>query len=196
MGLKLITDVTEEPVTLAEVKLHLRIDQTADDTILTSYIVAARKHAEAFLNHQLCSATWDLYMDSFHDCNYVEDDIIKVPLPPLQSVTSITYVDTGGASVVLDASKYITDINERPGRIAEAWGEVWPATREIINAVIVRFVAGFGAATAVPEDIKVAIKELVGHIYEHPEASYVGGEVRSVPMSWESLLGSYRWWPI
>ncbi len=69
-------------------------------------------------------------------------------------MSAITYVDNDGATQTLAADQYLVDAKSAPGRITPAYGLVWPVTRWQNNAVCVRFVAGYGAASAVPQGIK------------------------------------------
>lgn len=79
---------------------------------------------------------------------------ISVPKPTLQSVTSITYVDTDGATQTLPPSAYLVDSKSEPGRITPAYGLVWPTTRWQTGAVTIRFVAGYADSASVPACIK------------------------------------------
>lgn len=45
-----------EPVTLEEAKTQLRVEFNEDDTLISSYITAAREWAEGFLNTALVAA--------------------------------------------------------------------------------------------------------------------------------------------
>ncbi len=119
---------------------------TTGDPMLSALIVTARQQAEQELRRALITQTLDLYLDAF-PCG-------MILLPPLQSVSAITYTDTNGNLLTLAADQYMVDSTSQPARIAPAWETVWPATREQTNAVKVRFVAGYGAASAVPACIK------------------------------------------
>lgn len=119
---------------------------TTGDPMLSALIVTARQQAEQELRRALITQTLDLYLDAF-PCG-------MILLPPLQSVSAITYTDTNGNLLTLAADQYMVDSTSQPARIAPAWATVWPATREQTNAVKVRFVAGYGAASAVPACIK------------------------------------------
>jgi len=119
---------------------------TTGDPMLSALIVTARQQAEQELRRALITQTLDLYLDAF-PCG-------MILLPPLQSVSAITYTDTNGNLLTLAADQYMVDSTSKPARIAPAWETVWPATREQTNAVKVRFVAGYGAASAVPACIK------------------------------------------
>jgi len=87
----------EEPVTVAEIKTHARISGSASDTEIATMIAAARQYAEAELGRWIITQTVDAYFDAFPPCFY---------LPPLQSITSITYIDSNGDSQTLDSSLY------------------------------------------------------------------------------------------
>ena len=187
MSLKLVTAPTEEPVSLADAKLHLRVDGTTDDTLITALIVAARKWAEEYTGRQFVTATWDWFLDGFCPS-------FSVPLPPLQSVTSIKYLDTTGTEQTLASSTYRVDAVSEPGRIALDYGKSWPSTHPVINAVTVRFVAGYGAAAAVPEPIRQAILILIGELYEQRQESIIGNIQSSVPFGVRALLTPYKVW--
>lgn len=193
-GLTLVTPPAEEPFDLAAAKLHLREDDTGQDSIVSALITAARSYCESFLNRALITQTWDLTLDCF-PYTYrpgVDSNAIMVPRAPLQSVTSITYLDTNGTSQTLASTEYIVDPKQEPGRIVPAHGKSWPSAQDRVNAVVVRFVAGYGAAAAVPEKIKAAMKLLIGHWYENREGVVTGTITTEIPMAVESLLWQER----
>jgi uncharacterized phiE125 gp8 family phage protein len=191
MALTLILAPSEEPVTLSEAKASpsLRVSASTDDTDITALIVAARKMAETYTLHALVTQTWELVLDGFPTGGIV------VPMPPLQSVTSIKYIDTDGVEQTLDAMLYSVDTDTIPGLITPAYDETWPTdVRDQINAVRVRFVAGFGDAADVPEDIKTWIKMRVGTLYDNPQALVIGQTVMAAPHSFvDGLLDDYRY---
>lgn len=185
MGLKLVTAPSVEPVTLAEAKAHVRATDTAEDALISALIVAARSFAEDFTGRAFVTQTWDWALDEFPLY------LAELPKAPLQSVTSVSYIDTNGATQTLGASLYKVDALTDPGRMAPAYGEVWPSTRSEPNAVTVRFVAGYGLAAAVPQPIKQAMLLLVGQQYEHREVTEEGSWSR-LPYAVDALLGLYR----
>ena len=187
MPATLVSAPAEEPVTVTEAKAHLRVDDTNSDTLITSLIVAAREYAETFTRRALITQTWDWIADGF-------PGTIVLPLPRLVSVTSITYIDSDGNSQTLAASTYTVDTDSEPGRIVPAFGKSWPVTRAVFNAVTVRFVAGYGAAAAVPQTIKQAMLLLIGHWYDHREAVAHAQTVVEVPMAVDTLLFAKRFW--
>lgn len=192
MALKIITAPTEEPVTLAEAKAQLRVDWADEDTQINSYILAAREYVEGFQNRALVTQTWDLWLDGW-PCI----DRFSMPLPPLQSVTTIKYYDTDNAEATLATTEYFVDDKSEPGRIVLAYGKSWPSTNlRPANGVAVRFVAGYGLAAAVPQKVKQAMLLLVTLMYEKRLPVVEGKIVGEVPFAVSSLLWLDRIVPV
>lgn len=172
-----------EPVTTAEAKSHLRVDIDDDDTLIAGMIEAARDYFEEAARRALITQTWRLNLDAWPAGNEIE-----LPRSPLQSVSSIVYLDEDGDSTTWSSSAYIVDADSEPGRVVLAHGQSWPSGGLYpANPIRITFVAGYGDADDVPEKFKHAIKLLVGHWYEHREA-YGDGLVREVPMALQSLI--------
>lgn len=170
---------------------------TTLDPEMNNLIKSARQDAENYVDRALITQTWDLKAESFDEL--LVGSYILVPKPPLVSVTSITYVDTVGTSQTWASGNYTVDAPAGPqamhGRIARAYGISFPATRSVINAVTVRFVAGYGAASAVPQPLKQAMLLLIGHMYENRESVVVAGRgelVVEIPQSAKWLMDPYR----
>lgn len=163
-----LTEVTAPatyPVTVSEVREHLRIDSNAEDTLLETYIAAATERAQVFTNRQFVTATYDWFLGGFP----AGGAALYAPSAPLQSVTTLKYTDEDGVQQTWSSSKYTVDAESAPGRIVEAYDEAWPSIREVPNAVEIRIVVGYGAASAVPMAVKHAIKLMVGDYYENRE---------------------------
>jgi uncharacterized phiE125 gp8 family phage protein len=180
MALTLVTGPPVEPVSVATARQVLKIDTTVDDPLIDKWIGAARDFAEALTGRRLITQTWDLKLDAF-PC----EDVIILPYPPVTSITSITYVDTAGATQTWDAANYLTDLpagDHAPrARITPAYGLSWPSTRDVINAVAVRFVCGYASPAAVPEGIQSALLAIVAHKYYHREGVIVGTSAQEMP---------------
>jgi uncharacterized phiE125 gp8 family phage protein len=191
MAYKLYSAPAVEPVDLAEAKLHLRVDTTADNTLITSLITAAREWIEENCARALVNQTWDLYLDEFP-----AGEEIVLPRPPLSSVTAVYYTPDGSTQQTFAASNYTVDTVSEPGRIVLDSDAAWPGDTLIpVNGVQVRFVAGYGATGAsVPRPIRQALLMLVGHYYENREAISVGKTLFDVPFGVKALLAHYREW--
>lgn len=185
MALKLISGPQVEPISLAEAKAHLRVDHTDDDVYISSLIAAARSYIDGdigFLQRALIWQTWDLIIDAFptaalptgtwwagSDAVADTTTAIRIPLPPLQSIVHVKYFDTTGTETTMLSDDYVVDTASEPGWLLPSTAG-WPATQEAINAVEIRFQAGYGpAATDVPDNIRHAVKLFVGYYYENRE---------------------------
>lgn len=187
MGLAVYTAATENPITTAELKLHSHIDTSADDSEIDALVAAATQDTEAMLWRTLCTTTWVLTLDRF-PC----DDYIDLPRPPLVSVTHVKYYDLNNTQQTLSTSDYEYDTSTEPGRIYIDRSTGWPSVYDRRNAVEIRFVAGYGAASAVPEGIKQIIRMKAGHWYENREASIVGVSATTTPLAVERLENLYK----
>lgn len=181
------TAPTLEPVSLDEVKSFLRLTGSDEDSVLELLIKSAREFAEVWTGRQCLTSTWDYYLDAFPDTE------ILLPRSPLQSVTSITYYNTGNVLTTWSSSEYTVDANQAPPKITEKYGYYWPSTLCIPNAVIVRGIYGYTAASLVPGRLRLAILQLVSHFYENRELIYTGTILSAkVPIGLESLLYSLK----
>lgn len=188
MAIQVSIPPVEEPLTLDEAKAQCRVDVADDDTLITALIVAAREYCEARDWRAYVTQTLDLYLDAWPVGSQIE-----LPRPPVQSVTSITYTDEDGTAATISASDYVLDTVTEPGRIVLKSNISWPSvTLQIVNGIVVRYVAGYGLAVAVPQRIKQAMLLLVGHWYENREQTTVGAVSRSIEFAVESLLGVER----
>lgn len=201
-----------EPVTLAQAKSQLTLDAsfTTDDAYIAALITAARRLAEAYSKTTCLSTTFDSVWDAFpFGGGYfnrqlrqfygafpgamgatfpgflpTNTGILELPRYPLQSITSITYLDTDGSSKTLDPSVYVVTTGS-PGRVAPAYGHIWPVTLPQIGAVTVRLVAGYGdTADKVPLNVRQAILLLVSHLYLNR-----GETPAELPPAVEALMG-------
>jgi len=189
VGLRLITGPTASPVSLAEAKAHMRIAGSDDDGLIAGYLMAAIQSAERQTNLLLATQTWELTLERFPAETGSADGVLRLPRSPVQSITSITYIDSAGATQTFSASDYALDKDVAPACIAPTFGKVWPTPRVQPNAVTVRFVAGY---TQIPEPIRAAILLLVGHLYENREAVLVGQSPAELPLGVDALLYPYR----
>lgn len=183
MGLVLTTAPATEPVSLADAKLHCRVDDSADDALLTALIVAARRQAESQTGRALITQSWRETLDSFPVA------AIALHNPPLVSVQSVKYIDTAGVQQTLDSGAYQVHTTGLVGLVAPAYDTEWPDTREQIDAVEIVFTAGYGNAAAVPQEIKQWMLLQIGHWHAHRESA--GERLEPLPYV-DFLLDAYR----
>lgn len=151
MRTTLVTQSTvDEPITIAEVRMHLRNPEiTTDDASLLLYIQSAKETVEQKIGRKLMGETWEGYLDSFPVGE------IELPFPPLASVTYIKYYDTANVLQTVPTSVYRVDTSGSVGRVTLAFDQHWPGdVAHLENAVIVRFVSGYPSPDAIPASIK------------------------------------------
>lgn len=199
----LITAPASLAVDLTTVKTFLRVDGTAEDTLITSMIKAATKRLEAETDQKFFTQTWDVYLDSF-PTNYKNNDqwwdgtrdgaisemnspcnYINLPFGPVQSITYFKTYDEDNTEYTFTSTLYSTDLISPVPKIALKIGSAWPQTvLRPVNGIQIRGV--FGYAT-VPDDIQEAIKQMVGILYEHR-----GDEMPKIPTTVSMLIEPYR----
>jgi len=167
MSITIITPPTEEPITLTQVKVQVRVDDAASDDLLTSLIAAARQHVEARTGRGLITQTRVLRLGDFP-----EQIVLREGL--LQAISSVTYVDVDGVVQTLDETAFQVDPYSDPPRIMAAYASIWPTTRCQPNAVTVTYVCGYADAASVPNDIKAALLMIVADLFANREASVIG----------------------
>lgn len=182
MPLQLVTPPAVEPVTLEEAKAHLKIDTDADDALIARMISAARARAEWHIGRALITQSWILWCDA-----WPESGTVEIPLPPLQSVSSVTAYALDDTAHVLDSDAYSLDTASAPGRLKFS-DCVPPFPLRRMNALAIAFTAGFGdAADDVPELLREAVLSLVAYLYEHR-----GEAPAELPLEAHALLAPYR----
>lgn len=188
MGLKLITAPSAEPVTLSDVKAQLPVltGDTSQDAVITRRITEARQWVEEYLDRSLINQTWERALDQFADT-------IDLPKGPVSSVSSVKYLDPDGVEQTLAGTEYQLDDYGSPAWVMPAYGKSWPSTQSTINAVKVRYVAGYGAAgSSVPGPIKEAIMLIIGNWMNFQAGVEAGITITRVPWAAIDLLAPYR----
>lgn len=189
MRLTVITAPATEPIMLDEAKLHCRVDLDNDDALIERLIAAAREDVEIKKKRALITQTLELRLDDW-PCMRL-DRVIDIPRPPLQSVTSVKYLDEDGDERTLDADTYTVSTGT-PGRVVLNETESWPTLGSYPDAVRVRFVAGYGDADDVRSQTKAWILLRVAHLYKFRESAISGTIVSSVPFL-DNLLSGEEW---
>ncbi len=197
-----------EPLALADVKNFLKVEatDTTDDTLITGLITAARERAETITGRSLITSNWTYWLDCFpygwqentgparNTINrfqnwWAENQVLRIPKAPLQSITSVQYMPSYGSSyLTLDPSLYTVDTASNPGCISPVSNYYWPFSWTIRNAVQIQFVAGYGAF--VPETILVAMRLLICDWYENRGDSTTTNNAASL------LLKGYKSQPV
>lgn len=176
----------EKPVSIAEAKLHLRVDHSEDDTLIDGFIAAATEHLDGWagiLGRVLVTQTWTQKFGGF--CSK-----LRLPLGPVSTVATITYFDSENSMQTLPDTDYSVLTNAAGTYVIPAIGVSWPATFARADAVTATYVAGASIAD-VPAPIRTAILLMVANWYENREAATVN-EFSELPFGARVLLAPYR----
>lgn len=183
-----VTPTATEPLTATEVKLWSKVEVDTDDALITILIQAAREYVEEVCRRALVTTTLKLSLDDWPCSN-----TLKLCQGKASSVTHVKYYDVDGTQQTLSSSLYFTDFTSEPALIVLKPGEVWP-TLDLgrPKAIEITFVAGYGAASAVPAPLKAGMLEMICHWYNHRESVNVGNIVAEIPMTASMLIAPYR----
>lgn len=192
MTLKLNTAPSTLPVTLVEVKAHLRVDDSTDDTLITAMLTAAVANAEHIMSRAIMPQKWEVTLDAF-PC----DGVIQLPRPKVTAIDSVKYVAEDGTLTTISSSVYQLVTGDYAADVRNAYEQTWPSPRDQAEAVQVVFSAGYANAAAVPEPIKAWIKLRVGSMYENRESTVVvvGKQLNLVDVPFvDTMLDPYITW--
>lgn len=181
MSLTLLSPPASEPVTLAELKEHLRVAHDDDDALIAGFLVAAVRAIEARAGLAFLPQQWRLTLDE------APGETVILPVAPV-SVAEVSVIDTQGDPHTLDAALY-EFAPGAPGRLRPAG--LWPSPGVRLDGVRIDFTAGHADAASVPSPLKQAAKLLAAHFYENRESA---GEARihAVPRAVDALIAPYR----
>ncbi|MFC5583973.1 head-tail connector protein [Nitratireductor kimnyeongensis] len=174
-----------EPVTLAEAKAHLRLEQVREDALIEGLIRAAREEVEKITGQALIEQSWRLTLDDWPTTN-----VLLLNRTPVREVLSVTVFDADGAASIVDPSTYRLDAHSQPARLLL---ESRPLPGQKLNGIEIDFRAGYGeAGTDVPDLLRRAILILVGHWFEFRAAFEANDQPVSIPAGFLRLVNSYR----
>jgi len=189
MALVLTSGPAIEPVTLAEAKAHLRVDGSAEDTLIASLIITSRLHIEAALGLALITQSWSIFLDAWPPGSQ-----LALPLRPVQSIAAVKLYAADESVATVPADTYQLDGAAVPARLVRRGSLTWPKPSRAANGIEIAFVAGYGDAAAdVPAPIRQAVLLLVAHWHEHREPVAIGATDASAPSMVSDLLRPYRW---
>ncbi|MEO0329401.1 MAG: head-tail connector protein [Pseudomonadota bacterium] len=185
MATSVISPPLATPISLEELKRHLRIEDDVQDAYLIDLIKAATAYAEAHIRKVLIDRTIRQYVESVD----ASGDIFLEPFP-VSTIINVTGYDAEGFPHVLEAGTLRLDNHDDPAKLCILDNQV---AANYANGLEIDMVAGFGdSADAVPRNIARAILLLCAHGYEHRgvEASFALSS--SLPPFVNGLLNQTR----
>ena len=172
-----------EPVTLAELKAHLRIDATDEDELLEGLIRVARVHLERLTGTALMTQGFRLLLD-----DWPKGDVIQLMKTPVQSMDAILVYDADGVAQDQDLTGMLLDGSARPARLVIR-ERLRPG--QAINGIEIEFTAGFGAGTDVPPELTRAILMHAAYLYEFRGAVTPDMQPAAVPPGYQRLIAPW-----
>lgn len=181
---------TQEPVTVEDVRGHLRLESDTDDFVIAGKVAAARRRIEGRTSRSYMRNQFDLSIDRF-PC---DGSPIRLPRLPLVSVDSIWSYDTDGSSSQFGSSGWFIDTLSEPGRLCLKSGYTWPSGTRDQVAGLIRFTAGYTTAPSagIPDPLVEAVRKLATELYENREAASIGNSVNEpLPFGLEEMLSEF-----
>ncbi|WP_165073314.1 head-tail connector protein [Paludisphaera rhizosphaerae] len=174
----------ELPVTLTEVKTHVRmpLDLDDDDALIMSYVASATKYVERRCAQRFVTQTLRTTFEGWTP----RIKSVYLPWAPVASVVRMANV-VDGSEVDVDLDAYGVTLGV-PGAIARRVFGCVP-----VDAVVVDYVVGYGLAASVPAEVKLPVMILAGHWYARREPVITGTIVSECPMHVNDLIGGLRW---
>lgn len=182
MAWKVTTAPVNEIWTLSEVKNYLKVDTSADDTLITTLIQGAREIAERYLNQALITQTITEKLDRLNH------PTIYLSVSPVIAVSSFQYANSENTTATFAATDYVVDTFSKPARLSIGFGKTWPTLYGNINDVSIIYTAGYSSqSSGVPMQIRQAILMIIADSYDNRE-----DYVKKMPTASEYLLDQYR----
>lgn len=180
MKTTLIAPPAAEPLSLAEAKLFLRLDSSAEDATVLAVIAAARQAVEAATRLKLISQGWRVTLDA-----WPPDRLVTLPVAPVLSVDAVRVFDAAGSAASLAATAWQADLAGRTPRLRVPQP---PAPGRPLAGIEIDVTAGFGPASAVPEALRHAVRLVAARLFEERG----DGEARPMPPEAAALMAPYR----
>ena len=182
MEIRQVTPPSVLPVSLSEARWQCSLLDGRQDDLLLTLIRSASAYVETHIRARLCEQTVMFISPKFPSV---------LPIYPVQSITSVEYIDSDGATQALDsADYYITTASMYPKMTAIT---DWPAVDDRPDAVKITAVMGF---TATPEDIKAAILMRVKESFDRRSESVAGISTAPAFVRIADLLVPHRMLPL
>ena len=185
-SLKVNTLATNPLFTTADAKDFLKVDTTADYTLIDNLIKAATQSCEIYTNRYFLDTLVTQYADKWVDI----ENLYK---SPVSAITHIKYYDSDDSLQTLAGTVYLLDEVSQPARIGLKPNQSYPNIANRINAIEVKYTVGYGtAASSVPEAIRQAVLITIGNWYENRQTVITGRIATELPLSSQYLLNQYK----
>ena len=184
MALQLLQRNAGLPVTLAEARERVRLDDTMGDAELTTLIRTAQGAIEQHLSGTLLPTRWRWTLNSFSD--------LVLPRAPVISVEQVRYKDAQGAWQTLSPSAYALNPCGLGNPSSYLYASSWPAVINEPACITIEFTSGYADAAAIEPELITGLLMLVGHFDKNREAT-TSANSNELSMGVQFLIGPYMW---
>ena len=185
-SLKEVTLSSTPLFTTAEAKDFLKVDTTADDTLIDNLVKAATESCQIYTNQYFMTTIVKQYSDTWAE-------FYTLYKSPVSAIAEIKYYDSDDTEQTLASSNYILDNVSKPARIGIAVDGTLPNLANRINAVYDEYTVGYGDDSVdVPDGIKQAVLLTLGNWYENRQSVITGRTATELPLSSQYILDQYK----
>jgi len=184
MSLTLISPPATEPLSLEDMKTHLRLTTSDDDSSVSQLLVAARHALEARGGLAFMPQAWRYALDRKLIDNTPD---VLLPLSPIKSIDAIKVVLRDGEHIALDSDQYTAQTGTI-GRVR--FHTTLPAQARALGGLAIDFTAGHDTISLIPAELRHAIRLLTAHFFENRESASEA-RVFSIPRSIDALIAPY-----
>lgn len=178
-----------QPVTIGQMRSHLRLSGHEEDAVVTAAIAAAVSAIEEQTRRALITQTWVAYITEA----WPAYDAVFLPRPRLLSVVAVQYRNTAGTWTT--STNYRLQDASEPSAVWLTSTPADVATPETEQDAVWRitYIAGYGVEpNAVPDTLRAAVKLLAAHLFEAREPVVVGTIVSELPLGIDRLIAPFR----
>lgn len=167
-------------LTVAELKQHLRVTHTAEDTLIEALRDAACHYVEGYCNTQLTSRTAKAYLSGFRAAAF--------PVGPVTAISSVDYQTSSDTSELTELSEtnYYYHLDTQPAVID--WINAPSFYQYTRYPVVISFTYGYSSA---PDPIVHAVRLLAAHLYENRQQVVDRNSVQ-IQMGVHAMLAQFR----
>lgn len=191
----------QEPVSLAQAKLAVRVDTDDEDLFIAGLIASARQMCESITGRSFMTQEYSLFLDRWPHRAATEwwDGIrdgaisehervacVDLPRGPVASVDEIRVYAQSGSYAVVDTQAYRIENASLTSRVVLQDGATVPQAQQTTGGIEIRYTSGYGdTADTVPPLAVTAMLQLIADMYQNrgdmPGAAHRTG-IRSLLM--------------
>lgn len=191
-GVRVVDGVATEPVTLQQAYLQLKIVPDSDGSPFDDWITqiglpAAREWCEGYSGLSIGTKTLEMATSGFPTGG------ITLLYGPIIGVSSVKYIDTEDAEIVMTESDF--EFDPFTQTVNPAYGTTWPTARSSANSVRIEYIVGYETnsdnVTTMPYTVLAAVLLTLGHLDANREDS-TPVQIYEIPTGARNFLDQVR----